>query len=90
MEEAKDPSTLRTQFTGTLTSFSEFFFKKFIWLHGVLVVARRLFVAARGILCGMRTSLVAARGLLSSCGVWAPEHMGSVVALHRLQSARAQ
>ena len=34
----------------------------------------------------MRASLVAAHGLLSSCGAWAPEHMGSIVAARGLSS----
>ena len=36
----------------------------FIWLHWVLAATRGIFVAACGIFC---------------CGVWAPEHAGSVV-----------
>ena len=56
-------------------NFLFLFFKYFIylfiylfiyfWLRWVLVVAHGLFVAAHG--------------LLSSCGPWAPEHVGSVV-----------
>ena len=34
-------------------------------------------------------SLVVVCGLLSSCGVWAPEHTGSLVVAHRLQSTWA-
>ena len=55
--------------------------KYFIYLFGCtgsLAVARWIFVAA----CGL---FVAACRLLSSCGAWAPEFKGSVVA-HRLPS----
>ena len=33
----------------------------------------------------LRQVCVAARGFLSSCGAWAPEHAGSVVAVCRLR-----
>ena len=52
--------------------YFQIFIYLFIWLHQVLVAAHRIFVAVRG--------------LLSSCGARAPEHVGSVVALHRLSS----
>ena len=35
-------------------------------------------------------SFVAARGLLSSCGSWAPEHVGSVVVTCGLSSRGVQ
>ena len=69
-------------------------FLKFIWLCrvlvaacGIFIVARRIFIAVRGIFrYGVLASLVATHGLLSSCGTWAPEHAGSVVAVCRLFS----
>ena len=39
---------------------------------------------ARGIFPAARGFFIVERGLLSSCGVWAPEHMGSVVAVRGL------
>ena len=59
----------------------------FIWLCWILVAARGLFIAARGLFVAARGRFVAARGLfvaarglLSSCGAWAPERVGSIVA----------
>ena len=48
------------------------------WLRhaGSFIAARRLFI----VVCG----------LLSSCGVWAPEHMGSVVVAYRLSNCCMQ
>ena len=57
----------------------------FIWLCRVLVAACRIFVAVCGIFCcGMWDLLLRHAGFrahgLSSCGTWALEHVGSVVA----------
>ena len=69
------------------------FIHLFIWLHWVFVVAHRLFIEACGnfhcgahcstqaLCCGTWASLQLwhAGFLFSSCGAWAPEHVGSVV-----------
>ena len=49
------------------------FLNLFIWLHQVLVVECGIFVAALRL-------FITERGLLSSCGAWALECTGSVVA----------
>ena len=59
-----------------LPFFLFIYFIIYFWLHRVSVAAHKLFVAARG--------------LLSSCGFWAPEHVGSVVATWGLSSCGTQ
>ena len=70
----------------------------FFWLHWVLVVACRVFVEACRIFCCSMSSLLWHTGFslvvacgfsLSSCGMWAPGHVGSVVVVGKVQSAGA-
>ena len=48
-----------------------------------------LFLAASGLSCGTLIFVVVL-GFLSSCGVWAPENVGSVVVAHMLSSCITQ
>ena len=64
--------------------WTPFFF--FFWLRWVFVVACRIFIAASVIFLLQRAGfslVMVCRFSLSSCGVWAPEHMDSVVVVHR-------
>ena len=65
-------SALAGGFLTTVHQGSPFFFNfyLFIWLRRALIAAHGIFVVAHG--------------LLSSCGTWALEHAGSVVAAHGL------
>ena len=58
------------------------FLNLFIWLHQVLVVECGIFVAALRL-------FITERGLLSSCGAWALECAGSVVAARGLSCSAA-
>ena len=63
----------------------------YFWQRWVLVVARRIFCCGAGSsLRGAGFSLVVVCGFsLSSCGAWAPEHVGSVVVAHGLSCPAA-
>ena len=67
--------------------------REFHSIHGLL----RVFLAVSVLSCSTWDLFIAVHGLfiaahrlLSSCGVWAPEHAGSVVAACRLSSCGMQ
>ena len=78
------PVTLTTTLRGWRVLLSPFYFIYFLfffWLHRVFVAAHGIFhCRVRAFRCGMGFSLVVECGFsLSSCGLQAQEHLGSVV-----------
>ena len=69
------------------------YFYLFIYLFlniFVYLVASGLSRSMRDLHLGMWDLSLQHMGLLSSCGMWAPEHAGSVVAVHGLSSCGMQ